>query len=133
MNHRLVRLLFGLAVGFAVALFAFEWVTDPEPRVKRAMEERAVLAARTWLARMVEADDIEIVDPLAPDRKVGKVYVYEEPPGWAVSGFYRRDEQDRWHPYLMTLTEELELDRLKVQDSRLAPRSTSDARLEISP
>jgi len=97
------------------------------------MEERAVAAARTWLARMVEADDIEIVDPLAPDRKVGKVYVYEEPPGWAVSGFYRRDQQDRWHPYLITLDEGLELDRMKAKDSRLTATAGSDARLEVIP
>ena len=133
MNHRLGRILFGLAAGLVVALFAFKWVTDPQPRVQRAMEERAVAAARTWLARMVEADDIEIVDPLAPDRKVGKVYVYEEPPGWAVSGFYRRDQQDRWHPYLITLDEGLELDRMKAKDSRLTATAGSDARLEVIP
>lgn len=133
MNHRVGRVLFGLLVGLAVAFFAYEWITDPEPRAERAMQEGAVAISRTRLTQVVGVDDLEIVDPLAPDRKVGKVYVYEEPPGWAVSGFYRRDEQDRWHPYLMTLTKELELHRLKVKDPRLETEAASDPRFEVVP
>jgi len=58
------------------------------------------------------------------------VYVYPEPPGWAVSGYYRRDETDRWHPYLVTLREDLELERVKLGDARLAGRD--DPRLVVT-
>ena len=119
MSHRIGQALFGLVVGLAVAIFAYQWITDPAPREARAEEERVVGIARERLVQIVAVDDLEIVDPLAPNRKVGKVYVYAEPPGWAVSGYYRRGEGDRWHPYLLTLDDALELDRLKVRDEAL--------------
>ena len=91
MNHRIGRNLFGLAVGLAVAVFAYQWAGNPEPQARRAAEERAIEVARVALGAAVNSDELEIVDPLAPNRKVGKVYVYAEPPGWAVSGFYRKN------------------------------------------
>ena len=133
MNHRIGRVVFGLAVGLMVAVFAYQWITNPQPRAARAEEERVVGVARTRLTEAVGADTLEIVDPLAPNRKVGKTYVYAEPPGWAVSGYYRRDAGDRWHPYLITLDESLEFVRLKVQDSQLEGRARSEPRLEVIP
>jgi len=132
MNHRIGRALFALLVGLAVAVFSFMWITDPDPRVERVREEHVVQVSRSLLAKIVESDSLEIVDPLAPNRKVGKVYVFAEAPGWAVSGYYRRSDEDRWHPYLMNLTENLELNRLKAQDEALAERAAADPRLEIS-
>jgi len=130
-NHRIARNIFGLVVGVAVAVFAFSWITDSESRAGRAMEERAVQAARRYLQEKVGAG-LEVVDPLSPDRKVGKVYVYPEPPGWAVSGFYRRSSEDRWHPYLARLTAEFGLSHLKVRDPALAGRAAGDPQLEAS-
>ncbi len=122
MNHRLGRLLFAAVVGLLVAWFAFSWITDPVPREQRQAEEKAVLAARDVLRREVGVGDIDIVDPLAPNRKVGKVYVYAEPPGWAVSGFYRRGEGDRWHPFLLQLDAELALRGFKADDDALGTK-----------
>ncbi|NNF39840.1 MAG: hypothetical protein HKN64_00580 [Woeseiaceae bacterium] len=133
MNHRVGRSVFALLTGLAVAVFAYQWVTNPAPRAERLQQEAAVQAARTLLRDVVVSEGLEIVDPLAPDRKVGKVYVYPEPPGWAVSGFYRRDAQDRWHPYLITMDEALQLQRLKVQDAALADRTSANAALEVRP
>lgn len=133
MNHRIGRIVFGLVVGLTVAIFAFQWITNPQPRAARAEEERVVAVARTWLTGVVGVDTLAFVDPLAPNRKVGKTYVYAEPPGWAVSGYYRRDTGDRWHPYLITLDESLEFVRLKVQDSQLEGRARSEPRLEVIP
>jgi len=133
MNHRIGRNLFALAVGLAVAVLAFLWVSDPEPGAQRAAEERAVLESRALLYAVIANDSLEIVDPLAPDRKVGKVYVYEEPPGWAVSGFYRRDADDRWHPYLLTMNGALELEWLKVQDPALEARAQENPVVELLP
>ena len=133
MNHRIGRNLFALAVGLAVAIFAYQWAGDPEPQARRVAEERAVEAARVALGAVVDGDALEIVDPLAPNRKVGKVYVYAEPPGWAVSGFYRRNEKDRWHPYLLTMNEELQVLGLKVQDASLAETANASDILEVVP
>ncbi|MGB5630509.1 MAG: hypothetical protein WBM57_14160 [Woeseiaceae bacterium] len=120
MNHRIGQSLFALAVGLAVAVFAYQWITDPAPREQRQVEERAVLASRDLLVSAVGVSSLEIIDPLAPNRKVGKVYIYAEEPGWAVSGYYRRDEDDRWHPYLLSMTADLELHALKTEDAALA-------------
>lgn len=133
MNHRIGRTIFALLVGLTVAFLAYQWITNPAPRAERAREEHVVNVSRLLLAELLASDGIEIVDPLAPDRKVGKVYVYAEPPGWAVSGYYRRGEEDRWHPYLLSMTENFELQRLKVKDQALAGRAVSDPRLEVRP
>ena len=131
MNHRIGRTVFALIVGITVALLAYNWVTDPARGIERAQQENVVTVSRLLLADIVASEKLEIVDALAPDRKVGKVYVYREPPGWAVSGYYRRDEQDRWHPYLLTLTEELKLHKLKVRDAALRSKSAVHPELEI--
>ncbi|MDH3362430.1 MAG: hypothetical protein OEM50_11105 [Gammaproteobacteria bacterium] len=131
MNHRIGRVMFALVVGLAAAVLSYKWITDPNPRMQRAREEQVVQIARSRLAAKLESDSLEIVDPLAPDRKVGKVYVFAQAPGWAVSGYYRRNEEDRWHPYLILLSKNLELHRLKVQDETLALRAAADPTLEI--
>ena len=131
MNHRVGRSLFALIVGLAVAFFAFQWITNPRPRAERALEESVVEVSRSMLVQKVGVDALEIVDPLAPNRKVGKVYVYREAPGWAVSGYYRRSAEDSWHPYLMRMTEDTQLIRLKAQDSALANQAADDPTLDI--
>lgn len=133
MNHRLGRAVFALAVGLAVAVYSYQWITNPKPRAERAEEEQVVEMSRIVLRSLLASDTLEIVDPLSPDRKVGKVYVYAERSGWAVSGYYRRDEKDDWHPYLMTLTDGRELLRLKARDSMLVNQAAGDPRLEILP
>lgn len=133
MNHRIGRSVFALVVGLAVAVLAYQWITDPGRGVERATQEQVVRISRGLLADVLAADGLEFVDPLSPDRKVGKVYVYAEPPGWAVSGYYRRGEEDRWHPYLMNMTDHFELQHLKVQDEALADRAVDDPRLDVRP
>lgn len=133
MNHRIARLVFALAVGLALAVYSYQWISSPKPRAERAKEEQVVMTSRSLLRALLSADSLQLVDPLSPNRTVGKAYVYAEGPGWAVSGFYRRDDDDSWHPYLMTLTEELDLVRLKAKDATLASEAAGDARLEILP
>lgn len=133
MNHRIARSVFALVVGLAAAFLAFQWITNPAPRAERAQEEHVVRVSRLLLADLLASDGLEIVDPLAPNRRVGKVYVYAEPPGWAVSGYYRRGEEDRWHPYLMNMTEDFDLRGLKVSDEALADRAVTDPKLEVRP
>ncbi len=133
MNHRIGRVIFAFGVGLVVAFYSYQWITNPEPRAERAAEEQVVERSRIELRSLLAEDSLEIVDPLSPDRKVGKVYVYAEGPGWAVSGYYRRGEQDAWHPYLMTLTDDLEFVRLKAKDALLLNQAAGDARLEVVP
>lgn len=116
-----------------VAIMAFKWITNPEPRAERQLEESAVAVSRLHLQEILGSERIELVDPLSPDRKVGKTYVYRAGDGWEVSGYYRRDENDRWHPYLMTLDASHAMAHLKVQDSMLRESAEQNELLEILP
>jgi hypothetical protein len=133
MNHRIARLAFGLGVGLIVAFMAFKWITNPEPRAERQLEEAAVAVSRQHLEATLTNESIELVDPLSPNRKVGKTYVYRAGDGWEVSGYYRRDENDRWHPYLMSLDASQAMTHLKVQDSMLRESAEQNELLEILP
>ena len=94
-----------------------------------------MLKSRTLLRGIIASGRLEIVDPLAPDRKVGKVYVYPATAGWEISGYYRRGENDLWHPYLLRLDRGLALSHLKIsdQDPALIERASNDALLEVMP
>ena len=131
MNQRIGRSLFAFSVGLVVAFLAFKWITNPAPRIERQQEEAAVLSARLGLEQALSLENLEIVDPLAPDRKVGKAYVYRAADGWEVSGYYRRADSDRWHPFLISLDETHVVLRLKVRDGAFAEQAQSDPRLEV--
>lgn len=130
-NHRIGGLVFAFGVGLLVAFLSHQWITNPAPRLERQQQEAAVAAAREQLRGAV--GEVEVVDPLAPDRKVGKVYVYRAGDGWEVSGFYRRDENDRWHPFLMSLDAANGMTYLKVRDPALAAAAGDNDRLEVLP
>lgn len=135
MNHRVGSIIFGLGVGLLVAAWSYQWITAPEKYEQRAEEEGVVRASRVLLEERLGIDDLELVDPLEPERKVGKVYIYPLAAGWEVSGFYRRGDGDRWHAYLMMLSADLELTSLKVKDSDpdLARIAASDSQFEVVP
>ena len=135
MNHRIGRTAFAIIVGLLVASLSYRWITNPDGREERALQVSVVESSRSLLKSALANDSIEIVDPMAPNRKAGKVYVYPEGDGWAVSGYYRRAEGDRWHPYLMMLSPDRELTSLKVQDRdrQLVERANTDPLLEVSP
>jgi hypothetical protein len=135
-GHRILRWVLAFAAGLVLALYTFERISDPEPRLQRAREEAAVLEARAWLQNYVAAPhEIELVDPLKTNRKVGKVYVYPTSDGWEVSGYYRRDKNDAWHPWLMRMDPQLQLVSLAVRDSdpRLAGLAAEDRRFSVKP
>ena len=131
MNHRISRSIFALAVGLLLAYFAFTWISDPAPRAERQLEESVVLVARQRLQDILAQGDVEVVDPLATNRAIGKTYVYRAGDGWEVSGYYRRGDGDRWYPFLMALDAELAVTRLKVQDDALAERAMRDSTIEV--
>ena len=135
MNHRIGRAVFAIGVGLVVASLSYQWITNPQGREARALQVNVVETARVVLKAVIGSASLEIVDPVSPNRKVGKVYVYPEGGAWSVSGFYRRRDDDRWHPFLMSLDAELELVSLKVQDSdaELLERAGTDSSLEVRP
>ena len=135
-NHKVVRPLVGLTLGLILALYAYQCVTDPQPGLQRTREEAVVFSARDILRSYVgPAQHLEIVDPVSPNRKVGKAYIYPAAEGWEVSGHYRRDEDDPWHPYLMSLNDEAGLESLAVRDAndRLIGMSSQDPKFSAVP
>ncbi len=133
MNHRIGQFAFALLVGLLVAVFAYRWITDPAGREGRAVEEQVVQMSRQHLAAAIGNEMLQVVDPLARDRKVGKAYVYPEGDDWIVSGFYRRDDDDRWHPYLMSINSDFDLLHLKTadRDQEFLERAKSNPLLEV--
>jgi len=133
--HRIIRPVVAFSVGIVLALYAFERISDPEPARQRAWEEAVVISAREILKSYVPADEeIEIVDPVAPNRVAGKVYIYPMDDGWEVSGYYRRNESDRWHPFLMSLNANIDLVSLSVRDAdeNLGAAADHDPKFAVS-
>lgn len=117
LNHKVIRVVVALAIGIVLALYSYDRVTDPLPRQQRAQEEEVVVRARVILKDIVAPNSVlQFVDPLRPDRKIGKVYIYPSDDGWEVSGHYRRGEQDIWHPWLMSVDSSVQLQKLSVRD-----------------
>ena len=114
-------------------VLAFRWVSDPAPRLERQLQEAVVASSRSLLQQSLAIGELELVDPLTPDRTVGKAYVYRADDGWEVSGYYRRGESDLWHPYLLTLDSKQQLLHLKVSDTALLKRAGENPQLEILP
>lgn len=135
MNRKIGGIIFSIVVGLAVATMSYRWITDPQAHEIRLLEEQVVTRSRGILTETIASGPLEIVDPLAPDRKVGKVYIYPATDGWEISGYYRRDETDLWHPFLMHLDETLALVHLKIsdQDAVLEERGSNDPLLEVMP
>ena len=136
-KHRVLRLVVAFGFGLALAFAAYRIATDPAPRQQRALEEQVVASARQLLRDRIAPGGgaLDIVDPLAPDRKVGKVYIYPTADGWQVSGHYRRDADDPWHPWLMSLDGAGGLLSLAVRDATpaLAERAAADPLLSVRP
>ncbi len=135
-NHKVIKPLVAAGVGLVLALYSYQRIIDPEPGLQKVREEGIVMVARDILQSYVSPrNGIEIVDALSPASKVGKSYIYPTDDGWELSGHYRRDENDRWHPYLMALNADAGLKSLAVQDGndRLIGMSAQDPKFSAVP
>jgi hypothetical protein len=135
LNHRIVKLVVAFAIGIFLSWYSYQMITDPEPARERALEDAAVYAAREIVRDYIATGSgLEMIDPLAPDRVVGKSYIYPVAAGWQVSGYYRRGSGDRWHPFLMSMDSNLALQSLSIKDAdpALSELAGSDARLEVT-
>ena len=135
MNHNYGRIIFGLAVGLAVAWMSYSWLTNPDGRTERAIQETVVLESRLIVADATGIAGLEFVDAVSANRRVGKAYVFREADGWSVSGYYRRNEDDRWHPWLLALNAERKMLSLRIQDKdeALINRASKNSLLSVSP
>jgi hypothetical protein len=134
-NHKITKLIVAFSIGIALSLCSYQMITDPEPAIERSLEEAAVLAAREIVGEIIGlTNELEIVDPLATNRVAGKTYIYPVDGGWQVSGHYRRNSSDRWHPFLMSLDGGLQVQQLSVQDTdpELGERAKVDPRLDVT-
>jgi hypothetical protein len=135
-RHRYLQWVVAITVGVVLSFVVFERTTDPEPARQKEIEEAVVFESRMLLISYVlPGGELQVVDPLAPDRKVGKSYIGPEGDGWEVSGYYRRDVRDPWHPYLITLDASSALISLAVKDrnERLIGMSAQDPRFSAVP
>ena len=135
MDHRIGRTVFAVFAGLLVAYVAYQWITNPAGREERVLQVAVVETSRELIKAVVGGVSLQVVDPLSPNRKVGKVYVFPEGEQWAISGYYRRGEADRWHPYLMTLAADHGLHGLKIQDNNeaLLERAALDPLIDVTP
>ena len=124
--------IFGLTVGLLVAVTSYRWITDPEYGAERRMQEQVVLESRSVLSEVLSLGIVQLVDPMSPDRKVGKTYINPAASGWEVSGFYRRDSSSAWIPYLVKLDENRALISLTVSDESLRSVAEDDDRVSIA-
>ncbi len=115
MSQKATGLLFAVSIGLLLAWYAYDRVSDPRPTLERQRQEAVVVEARTHLLELLALDEqAEVVDPVAPNRVAGKVYIYPDAENWQVSGFYRRSEGPEWLPWLMRLDSEGGLLQLKL-------------------
>ena len=135
MQQRKGGIVFAVLVGLVVFVLSYRWAVDPRPREERRVQEQAVLQSRVVLGEIVTAPVLDIVDPLSPNRRVGKAYIYRAGTGWEVSGYYRRNENDLWHPYLVSLDAELRLTAIKLsdQDPNLVDQGKRNDKLDVLP
>ncbi len=111
--------VFAVIIGLTVSYFSYEWAVNPEPRLQRQKEEKIVIKSRRSFLHLLElTEKTRIIDPLNPDRKVGKTYLSPSDSGWQISGYFRRNEDERWRPWLMSLDNELNVIELRLQGDK---------------
>lgn len=105
MAQKIGGIVFALAVGLLMAWWAYQSNPTPDQRAQRDVEEAMVLRARDAARAFLGGGaDLQIVDPLNPNRVAGKVYVYPVDSGYEVSGHYRREVGTFWMPWLVRLS-----------------------------
>ena len=104
MAQKIGGIVFALVVGLAMAWWAYQSNPTPEQRAQRVIEESMVLRASEAIRSLLGGGaDLQIVDPLNPNRVAGKVFVYPVDAGYEVSGYYRREAGTFWQPWLVRL------------------------------
>ncbi len=134
LNHRTGSIVFAVSVGLLLAVASYRWITDSERSAQRVVEEAVVLEGRQILRRYIQEPNLHISDSIDRVRAAGKVYIFPTEQGWELSGHYQRENESRWHPYLMALNKERQLLSLVVEDKdpTLQSMAASDERLTVT-
>lgn len=117
-KYTIKQIIFALTIGFALSWTVYQSTVKPPYQAQRQLEEKIIKKANILLIESLQLPvGIEVIDPINPDKDVGKTYISPENEKWQISGYYRRSEMDDWHPWLMNLDQDLLFIELSVQDS----------------
>ena len=116
-EYTVKQVIFALITGFGLSWLVYQSSVQPPYETQRQTEEVIINKANVLLIKSLNLPlGLEVIDPIKPDKDVGKTYISPNGREWQVSGYYRRNELDEWHPWLINLDENHKLIRLSVQD-----------------
>ena len=116
-EYTVKQVIFALITGFGLSWLVYQSSVQLPYEVQRQTEEEIINKANVLLIKSLNLPlGLEVIDPIKPDKDVGKTYISPNEREWQVSGYYRRNELDEWHPWLINLDENHKLIRLSVQD-----------------
>ena len=115
-KYTLGQIIFALTVGFLAATSVYFSSTSPDITIQRESEEAVIKQSEKLFMTILQMPNTtQIIHPLNPDRDVGKSYIYPLDGDWQISGFYRRNQNEEWRAWLISLDKSLKLIDLRVQ------------------
>ena len=117
MKHQFLRIIIFLILFIAAITYTYRKVYEPISVNQREDEIQIIHITRSIIKSYIDiSSDIEIIDPLNPNRKIGKSYIFPSDNGWEISGYYKKSGHDNWHPWLISLNSANELVSIAVKD-----------------
>ena len=117
-KYTINQIIFATITGLALSWLVYQSTVQPPYEAQRQIEEGIVKKANEILIKsLMLPSNLEIIDPVNVDKDVGKTYISPKGEEWQVSGYYRRNASDEWHPWLMNLDKDKSLTGLSIQDS----------------
>lgn len=134
MKHKFLRIFIFLMLSIAALTYTYRNVYEPISVNQRGGEIQIIHITRSIIKSYIDiSSDIKIIDPLNPNRKIGKSYIFPSDNGWEISGYYKKTDHDNWHPWLISLNSANELVSITVKDDspRIKKKSIEDPFLLI--
>ena len=120
MKHKFLKIIIFLILFIAALIYTYKNVYEPISVNQRGDEIQIIHITRSIIKSYIDiSPDIEIIDPLNPNRKIGKSYIFPSDNGWEISGYYKKTDYDNWHPWLISLNSVNELVSITVKDDNL--------------
>ena len=120
MKHKFLKIIIFLILFIAALTYTYRNVYEPISVNQRGDEIQIIHITRSIIKSYIDiSPDIEIIDPLNPNRKIGKSYIFPSDNGWEISGYYKKTDYDNWHPWLISLNSVNELVSITVKDDNL--------------
>tara|TARA_B100001105_G_scaffold50458_1_gene38034 strand:+ start:208 stop:618 length:411 start_codon:yes stop_codon:yes gene_type:complete len=134
MKHKFLKIIIFLILFIAALTYTYRNVYEPISVNQRGGEIQIIHITRSIIKSYIDiSSDIKIIDPLNPNRKIGKSYIFPSDNGWEISGYYKKTDRDNWHPWLISLNSTNELVSIAVKDDspRIKKKSIEDPFLSI--